>query len=376
LRYVEAVHPCYAYSLLTHAIKSVSTWSIFSLMGPLSVHHLLTQSKLSGRDYAWCTRPFPSKVLLMLNGLGKGPCNTDSTQCVLQGNVLNGQRFDTSAPEDDDAAQQPQPGPAPMDWANMDHSIPAANNDQAASVAGQAVSNGAQANTQAAPSNGTALPKAPTALLAARAVPAQTAAAAYQRSAGAPQTSKAAAAAAPGSVSAATPGSASAATLTAAPDTGAERPASASASTAEPVVAPRGKGKKGRSRGSKIRPGAGPAGAAPSSLQLASSAAFSLVAMSADIPAKASAKPPRPSSGHKRTAAESPGQQTGTLMAAESQTDKGSQQQTEAAAQAPVCASDAIDPAVGEAVSAALKLMEDCEAEIAYMMNHPDSDID
>ena len=299
--------------------------------------------------------PVPSRALPVLDRHGKYPCNTDGTHCVLQGDVLNGQTYNTSAPKDDDAAQQPRPGPAPMDWANMDHSIPAANNGRPASVAGQAVSNGAQANTQAAPLNGTALPRAPTPL-SARAVPAQTAAAAYQRSAGAPHTSKAAVAA-----------------LTAAPDMGAERPASASASTAEPVAAPRGKGKKGRS---KNRPGAGQAGAAPSSLQLASSAAFSLLSMSADIPAKASAKPPRPSSVRKRATVESPGQQTGTMMAAESQTDKGSQQQTEAAAQAPVCASDAIDPAVGEAVSAALKLMEDCTAEIKYMMDHPDSDLD
>ena len=98
--------------------------------------------------------------------------------------------------------------------------------------------------------------------------------------------------------------------------------------------------------------------------------------MSASIPAKAFAKPPRPSSACKRAAAESPGQQTGNLMAAESLAINGNQQQTKAAAQAPVCASDAVDPAGGDAVSAALKLMEDCTAEIAYMLDHPDSDLD
>ena len=294
----------------------------------------------------------------------------DSTQCVLQGNVLNGQRYGTSAPEDDDAAQQPQPGPAPMDWGDLDHSIPAANNDHPASVAGQAVGHAVHADSRAPPSNGIALPKAPTPLLAARAVPAQFAAAAYERSVGAPQISKAAAAAAPAA--------ASAATLMAVPDMGAERPASASASTAErpdPGAAHRGKGKKGRPRGSKNRPGAGQAGAAPSSLQLASSAASSLP-ISASIPAKASAKPPKPSSAHKRAVAESPGEQLGSLMAAEILADMGNQQQTVAAAQALVCMSDAVDPAGEEAVNAALKLMQDCTAEIKYILNHPDSDTD
>ncbi len=284
--------------------------------------------------------------------------------------MLNEQGYNLSAPKGDDAAQQPQPGPAPMDWADADHSIPALDGNHAADIARQGNSRGAQANTQAAPSSGAALPRASTPILAARAVPAQTAAAAYERSVGASQTSKAAVAAAPVA--------ASAATLTAAPDMGTERPASASASTAErpePVAAPRGRGKKGRPRTSKNRPGAGQAGAAPSSLLPASSAASSL-ARSADIPAKASDKPPKPSSAHKRAAAESPGGQKGILMAAEILADMGNEQQTAAAAQAPVSASDAVDPAVGGAVSAALKLMEDCTAEIAYILTHPDSDLD
>ncbi|DBB00903.1 TPA: hypothetical protein ACH3X1_000820 [Trebouxia sp. C0004] len=264
----------------------------------------------------------------------------------------------TSAPDDDDAAQ---PGPAPVDWADVDHSNPAFSGDRAASAAGQAVGHGA--DTQAALSNGTALPRAPTPILAARAVPAQAASAAYQMSAGAPQASKVAG-------GAAAPAAGSAATLTAAPDMGAERPVSASASTVErpePAAAPRGKGKKGRPRGSKNRPGAGQAGAAPSSLQPASSSAMS----ASNIPAKASAKPPRPSSARKRAAAASPGKQTGKLMAADSLADKGNQPQAKAAAQAHVSASDTVDP-----VSAALKLMQDCEAEISYMLDHPDSDLD
>ena len=329
--------------------------------------HPLTQSKLSSRAIVHGVEcQFQAELRQCLTDLVI-PCNSDSTQCVLQDDVLNGQRYNTSAREDEGAAQQPQPGPAPMDWADVNYSIPAPNGDHAADIASQGNSNSAQANTQAAPSNSTALPRAPTPIFAARAVPARTAAAAHEKSAGAPQRSKAAAAAA----SAAT----TAAAVTAAPDTGAERPASASASTAErsePGAAPRGKGKKGRPRGIKNRPGAGQAGAAPSSLQPASSAASSL-AMSASIPAKASAKPPRPSSARKRAAAESPGQQTGNLMAAESLAINGNQQQTKAA---PVCASDAVDPAGGDAVSAALKLMEDCTAEIAYMLDHPDSDLD
>ncbi|KAL0033567.1 hypothetical protein WJX79_003970 [Trebouxia sp. C0005] len=78
---------------------------------------------------------------------------------AFEGNVLNGQRCDTRAPQDHVAAQQPQPGPAPMDWADVDHSIPAPDRDHAADIAGQGNSNGAQAHTQAAPSNGTALPR-------------------------------------------------------------------------------------------------------------------------------------------------------------------------------------------------------------------------
>lgn len=286
-------------------------------------------------------------------------------------NVLNGQKYDASAPEDDEAAQQPRAGPASMDWDDVDHSIPAATNDHAFSVTGQAVSNGAQANAQAASSNGAALPRASTPILAARTDPAQVAAAAYERPAGALQTSKVAADAAPAAAAAA-------ATLTAAPDTGAERPASASAFTAErpePGAAPRSKGKKGRPHAGKNRPEAGQAGAAPSSLQPASSGA-SLLAVSTSIPAKGSAKPPRPSCMRKRAAAGSPGKQTGNLMAAESLADKGNQQQTKPAAQAHVCVSDAIDPAGEDAVSAALKLMQNCEDEIAYMLDHPDSDLD
>jgi hypothetical protein len=393
--------------------------------------HSLTQSKLSGHDYPWCRMPVPRRAPPVLNRLGECPCNTDSTLCVVQGDVLKWQRHDTSAPDDDDAAQQPQPGPAPTERADVDHSNSALNGDHAASVAGQAVSHGAHADTPAAPSNGTALPRAPTPILAARAVPAQVAATAYARSASEPQRSKVAAA----------PAATSAATVTAAPDTSAGRPASAGASTAErpePDAALRGKGKKARSHANKNRPGAGQAGAAPSSLQPASSEATSL-AMSANIPAKASAKPPRPTSARKRAAVESPSlphpvapvrgalqhidtvtsprhdrhakqqkkgktlsaageldvnpsmsqstesaqhtyaqpsEQTGNLMAAESLADKGKQQQTKAAAQGHACASDAIDPAGGDAVSAAAKLMQDCAAEIAYMLAHPDSDLD
>ena len=347
-----------------------------------------------------------------------------------------------------------QPAQSPMDWADLDNSPDAA--EQASSV-------GALSTAHVAPTRGTAVPRPP-----APASLSQTASAGVNASAKAVRrtrtnTRAAAAATAPS---------------TASPATAVSRPASASASTAAgpdlPGAAPPGKPKRGRPRTNRsIAPQevaapkdpAQSAGAEPPAQRqtvsggqhLGSSIGNGLIsgqqlalgsapqpalcqatagAVSADSPvppARASAKPPRPSSTRKRGAAADPSQsalgaghgalqhsntvssprfrkqqRTATAASAEGTTvaapmlsrshavsqptgspadaqvvsmpvgaglaNKGKQQPGTTVARVHASASEPDQPAQSSSVNAAIMEVNDSIAEIAYMLAHPDSD--
>lgn len=374
---------------------------------------------------------------------------------ALQSNVYKQRRLGTDPAARLGLGSPSQHAYSPVDWTELDNSADAA--EQASGV-------GALSTAHVAPSRGTAVPRPP-----APASPAQTASAGLNASAKAVRrtrtnTRAAAAATAPS---------------TASPATAVSRPASASASTAAcpdpPGAAPPGRPKRGRPRKNRSSAPQGvaapsdPAQSAgaelPAQQQLASggqhpstsirnglisgqqpagdrapqpavceaTAGTGSAESPINAPARASAKPPRPSSTRKRAAAASPsksalgtghgalqhsdivssprsrkqqrtapaasaegtavaapilsqshatGQPTGS--AAEAQVismpigtgpaNKGKQQPGTTVARVHASASEPDQPAQGSSVNAAIMEVNDSIAEIAYMLAHPDSD--